>query len=329
MSFNALKVSVIVPVFGVRRYLRECLSSIFAQSLKGFEVIIVDDASTDGSFDVARECAGSLKRDDVSVKIIRHSANKGLPSARNTGLDAAEGKYIFHFDGDDFADPAMLEALFREAEDKGADIVWCDWFLTSSHGDRYMRQPSYSTPAQAVKGMLGGAMKFNVWNKLARRSLYDAYNIRFPEGRPMGEDLTMIKLFAHAKKAAYLPRAFYHYVKYNPGAYSRSYSAEHLSQLKENVADLTAYLRENAPGQYDAELNFLKLEAKFPFLLMDHDRKRFYRLWKEWYPEANQFIRSNGYISRRSRLMQRFADMGVFPLVTLYSKALSALAALR
>lgn len=324
-----INVSVIVPVYGVRQYLGKCLASIFAQSLKGFEVIIVDDASTDGSLDVAKECVACLNRDDIHVRIIRHDLNKGLPSARNTGLDAAKGKYIFHFDGDDFADHSMLEALHDEAEDKGADIVWCDWFLTSSRGERYMRQPGYSTSTEAINGMLGGAMKFNVWNKLVRRSLYDTNNIRFPERRAMGEDLTMIKLFAHADKVSYLPRAFYHYVKYNSGAYSRNYNAEHLSQLRENVCDLSAYLQERAPGQFDIELNLLKLEVKFPFLLMAHDRKRFYGLWKEWYPEANRFISANRYISLRSRMIQQLACMGLFPLVTLYSKALNAVNALQ
>lgn len=318
-----IKVSVIVPIFGVRDYIAKCLESIFNQTLKNFEIILVDDASTDGSLEIAQHCIDSLKRKDISVKIIRHAQNKGLPSTRNSGLSKVSGKYVFHFDSDDYADAEMLETLVDEAELKQADIVWCDWYLTTSNGDRYMRQPSLSSADEAVKAMLGGAMKFNVWNKLIRKKLYDTSGIKFPDGQAMGEDMTIIKLFSKATVVSYVPKAFYHYVKTNPNAYSQTYNESHLRQLRANVADLENYLGHHATSSYAKEINFFKLEVKFPFLLMKDNRKFFFRLWKSWYPEADLFIGNNPYISSRSNMVQKLANKNLFPLVTLYANLLN------
>ena len=93
-----------------------------------------------------------------------HRQNKGLPAARNTGLAEASGEYIFHCDSDDFMELDMLESLYNKAKGCEADVVWCDFFLSFEKSERYMKQPEYTTPIDAVKAMLSGRMKFNVWN---------------------------------------------------------------------------------------------------------------------------------------------------------------------
>lgn len=105
--------------------------------------------------------------------------------------------------------------------------------------ERYMKQPAYDTAIDALKGILSGAMKYNVWNKLVRRQLYTANNIRFPEGHSMGEDMTMIQLFACAGSVCYLPRAFYHYVRLNTNAFTQAKGStvnkRHLEDVKYNA----------------------------------------------------------------------------------------------
>ncbi len=320
-----IKVSVIVPVYGVEKFIARCIESILNQTLRGIELIIVDDATKDRSMQIADSVIRNHKGILPDIRIVRHEANKGLPDARNTGLSAARGEYVFHFDSDDYADPGMLAMLYDTAKCEDADIVWCDWFLTTENGDRYMKQPSYSSPDEAVRGMLGGAMKFNVWNKLVRRHLYESSSVEFPSGLGMGEDLTMIRLFANATRAVYVPMAFYHYVKTNTGAFSNTYSEKHLRQLRKNVHSLSCYLKEKFGNAYDTEIEFLKLEVKFPFLLMK-DHKRFHKLWREWYPESNRFIKRNRYISSRSRYIQLFAKSGWFGVIRFYSFLLDKVA---
>lgn len=311
-----IKVSVIIPVYKVAPFIRRCAQSLMNQTLPEVEFIFVDDASPDESIDILTQVLADYPT--RITRIIHHDCNRGLPAARNTGLAQAHGEYVFHCDSDDFVEPTMLEDMYAAAKAVNADAVWCDWYLSMSQSERYMPQPQYFTSTDAVKSMLGGGMKFNVWNKLVRRSLYMQNHIRFPEGRAMGEDMTMIKLFAVAEKVTYLPKAYYHYVKTNSNAYSRNYTDSNLMQLRGNVDDLSEWLRLRFGEKYSRELEFLKLEVKFPFLLMDN-RKRFYAKWREWYPEANAFISRNKNISLRSRMIQQLAAAGLFSLVTLYS----------
>lgn len=311
-----IKVSIIIPVYNVALFVERCVRSLFSQTLKEIEFIFVDDATPDESIPIIKRVAEEFP--DRKYIIVSHRENKGLPSARNTGLKYARGEYIFHCDSDDFIDCNMMESLYTAAVGNNADIVWCDWYLSMSECERVMKEPLIPTSEMAVKTMLGGGMKFNVWNKLVRRAVYSENNIEFPDGRGMGEDLTMIKLFASAQKIVYIPTAFYHYVKTNNNAYSRNYTENHLIQLKENVDELCRWLDTRCGDKYSLEMQLLKLEVKFPFLLMD-DKVKFYKKWKEWYPEANAYIFKNKYISFRSRMIQKFAAVNQFWIVSLYS----------
>ena len=218
---ESILISVIVPVYNVERFITRCVCSLFAQTMDaGVEFIFVDDATPDSSIEALQNCLRQYPQRQKQVKLLRHSVNKGLPAARNTGLQAATGTYIYHCDSDDYLESDALESMYNAAMCQEADIVWCDWFLSFEKKERYMKQPAYDTAIDALKGILSGAMKYNVWNKLVRRQLYTANNIRFPEGHSMGEDMTMIQLFACAGSVCYLPRAFYHYVRLNTNAFT-------------------------------------------------------------------------------------------------------------
>ena len=311
-----MKVSVIIPIYNVSRFIERCAASLMQQTLDEVEYIFVNDATPDDSITLLRSVLERYPNRAAQVKIIEHAQNKGLPAARNTGLAVTTGEYVFHCDSDDYVEPTMLEVLYNAAKEKDADIVWCDWFLTFAQNERYMKQPMFDTPMEALKAMLSGGMKYNVWNKLAKRSLYVNNGIEFPAGYGMGEDMTMMLLFAHAKSVAYVPRAFYHYVKLNTGAFSQTYSDRHLVELKHNVQRTATYLQAAVSDDIEAELAFFKLEAKFPFLITDKRSK--YRLWSEWYPEANRYIPVNRNVSARSRWLQWAAWKGQWWIVWLH-----------
>lgn len=317
------KVSVIIPIYKVERFVGRCARSLMEQTLREVEYIFVNDATPDGSMAVLNSVIACYPDKRSYIKIVNHTENRGLPAARNTGLSMATGEYVFHCDSDDFVDPHMLESLYDEAHRTDADIVWCDWFLTFENAERYMKQPSCDTPMEALKAMLGGDMKYNVWNKLVKRSLYVENDILFPAGYGMGEDMTMMLLFAHAQRVTYLPKAFYHYVKINANAFSQTYSDRHLEELRHNVQNTESRLKELFGDTLEQEISFLKLEAKFPFLLSDDKRKR--KLWHEWYPEANRYILCNHSISARSRIIQWCAWKHLDIVVSIYQWLLNRL----
>ena len=311
-----MKVSVIIPVYRVEKFIEKCAASLFSQTLDDVEFIFVDDASPDNSMAVLKKCIQQYPQRKAQIRMLVHKENKGLPAARNTGLAAASGEYVFHCDSDDFVEPDMLETLYDEAKKKDADIVWCDWYLSFEHNERYMKQPDYATPMEALKAMLAGLMKFNVWNKLVRRRLHVDNQIAFPAGYAMGEDMTMMLLFAVAGRVAYIPQAFYHYVKLNTEAYSQNFSLNHLESVKHNIRTVELFLHSRLGNALDLEIACMKLEAKFPFLMSD--RKEMYRLWERTYPEANAYILRNHYISRRRRWVQWCAAKRLWFLVRLH-----------
>ncbi|WP_277234691.1 glycosyltransferase family 2 protein [Phocaeicola salanitronis] len=311
-----MKVSVIIPVYRVEKFIEKCAASLFSQTLDDVEFIFVDDASPDNSMALLEKCIQQYPQRKAQIRMLVHKENKGLPAARNTGLAVASGEYVFHCDSDDFVEPDMLETLYDEAKKKDADIVWCDWYLSFEHNERYMKQPDYATSMEALKAMLAGLMKFNVWNKLVRRRLYADNQIVFPAGYAMGEDMTMMLLFAVAGRVVYVPQAFYHYVKLNTEAYSQNFSLNHLESVKHNIRTVELFLHSRLGNVLDLEIACMKLEAKFPFLMSD--RKEMYRLWERTYPEANAYILRNHYISRRRRWVQWCAAKQLWFLVRLH-----------
>lgn len=312
------KVSVIIPIYKVEAFIGRCATTLMEQTLREVEYIFVDDATPDRSIKVLEEVIARYPERREQVRIVHHETNKGLPAARNTGLAVATGEYIFHCDSDDYVELTMLEELYHAAKTQEADIVWCDWYLTFAESERYMKQPCFGTPMEALKAMLSGGMKYNVWNKLVRRSLYTDNHIAFPAGYGMGEDMTMMMLFAHAKKVAYVPKAYYHYIKTNTNAFSQTYSDKHLVELKHNVQRIISYMQEECGGALEKELNFFKLDVKFPFLIAGQ-----YKRWEEWYPEANTYILQNKTVSARTRYIQWFASKRQYWIVRMYSYILN------
>ena len=288
-----------------------------SQTLADVEFIFVNDSTPDDSINILQSVLDQYPERKSDVTILTHTENKGLPSARNTGLQHAKGKYIFHCDSDDYVESSMLEEMCGFAVENNLDIVWADWYLSMSNSERYMSMPDFNSPEKAMKAMLSGGMKYNVWNKLVRTSLYTDNSIQFPSGYGMGEDLTMIKLFVFADKVAHLPKAYYHYNKTNSTAFSQSYSERHLCELQYNIEDISKFILCKFGDEYEREIAFLKLEAKFPFLLFPDTNK--IKIWKSWYPEANKYIKQNRYITTRNRMLQQWASKDLWFLVKGYN----------
>jgi glycosyltransferase involved in cell wall biosynthesis len=205
------KISVIVPVYNVEKYLRQCLDSILNQTFKDFECICVNDGSTDNSLQILNEYANK----DSRIKIISQE-NKGLAGARNTGVKNANTKYLTFIDSDDWVDDKYLELLYTEIERTKSDISCCNL------KKYYQKENSYvsdSTPQER---------KFNITDldsvkirkgyeqpcatvKIYKKSFMDSNNLCFFEGF-INEDAPFSAFcFAFAKKVSYIDNELYFY----------------------------------------------------------------------------------------------------------------------
>ena len=315
-----MKVSVIIPVYKVENYIERCVRSLMEQTLGDVEFLFVDDASPDNSMEIVRKVVAEYDR---NVRFLIHEKNKGLPAARNTGLEAATGEYIYHCDSDDWPERTLLEKMVTAAESAEADFAYCDFYLSFSDKERYMSQPSYADTMELLeKGFLAGMLKYNVWNKLIRRKIYIDNGLRFPEGFTNGEDLTIIKVLRMANKVVHVPEALYHYNRTNENAITKVYSEKHFEDIKANTDDVIRFLTEH-PVTHLEYLEYFKLSQKLP-LLFSQSRQQ-YRLWQQWYPDANGYIQKNREWPFRTRMVQQLAAWHLYPLVRLYGWAVDHL----
>ncbi len=309
-------VTIIIPIYKVEKYIEQCAVSLFEQTLECIEYVFVDDCSPDQSIAVLEGVLLRYSHRKQDVKVVRHASNRGLPCARNSGLAIASGEYIFHCDSDDWLEKDAIEKMYLKAQQQQADIVWCDWFLSFKDNERYMSERGQEEPMACLIAMLSGSMKFNVWNKLVKRSLYCNNEIRFPDGYGMGEDMTMIKLFVFGRKIAYIPAALYHYVQLNANAYTKNRSENSLLQIEHNANDLFKFIDMHHGDKLRREVLFFKLNIKLPFLISN--RISSYKKWLDWYPEANGHIWQNKMLPVRTRLIQYAALHRQFWILKLY-----------
>ncbi len=203
-------ISVIVAVYNVAKWMRKCIEGILAQTFLNFELILVDDGSTDESPSICDEYACQ----DNRIRVI-HKTNGGVASARQVGLEAAQGEYVIHVDPDDWSEPDMLEKMYRYARETQSDMLICDFWMEFQNGRprHYFTQNTGSLDgASLFSDLIHNRIYGSVWNKLIKRELLVQNGIHFPVGLNYCEDLYVTAWCATlAKKIAYLPEAFYHY----------------------------------------------------------------------------------------------------------------------
>lgn len=301
-----MKFSIIMPVYNAEKVLLMSLESIRAQRCRDLELVFVEDGSTDGSVGVLEAFAAQA---DFPCHIVSQPQNGGVAAARNRGLAAACGEYLAFVDADDRIEPEALEEAVRAIEATGGDvdIVGWDWTLGFEKNGRYMRQADYDTPLQALKNLMGGTMRWNLWLFAVRRELLLEHDIHFIDGANMGEDMMlMLKAFSQARKIVQLHKPLYRYNAVSETSLSRQFSPERRREISENLTEAEQYLR---AGAYATELEpyfqYLKLYLKLPLLISaDHSH---YEIWYNWFPEANAYAMGNKALPLRTRLLQRMA----------------------
>lgn len=238
------KVSVICPVYNAERFLRRSVDTVLSQTLRDIELILVDDGSTDGSGMICDEYASS----DTRVKVV-HKSNGGVSSARQAGMDQAEGEYFIHIDSDDWADKEWLEKMYVTALRENADVVCCDFYQVFKDRRELSRQchPEYSQKMIA-EAVAGGSMAHSLWNKLIRRSVFNGFGLRFPAGMTVAEDaLVCQSLFIRGVRCAFCEGVYYYYDRFsNVSSLTRSKYRSSLDSVC-----LCVTLLEKTPGDED------------------------------------------------------------------------------
>lgn len=265
------KVSIIIPVYKVETTIHKCLDSFLAQTLKEWEIVLVDDGSPDRSGQICDEYATK----DSRFRII-HQQNAGVSAARQAGLETVTGEYVIHSDPDDWVEPQMLEELYRKAVAEDADIVICDMY--KDFGDKclyYKQDVTDTNPHSILNDMFRNNIHGSCCNKLIKHSCINKYEAKFPKGVNYCEDVCfLVQLLKHNIKVTYLNKAFYHYVQ-NQGSITNAYTIETLKTHQQYVQFLAEQLPEDSLPVVTSK-EFVKKLAYRNAVLSNSDFKKLY-----------------------------------------------------
>lgn len=299
---NNKLISVIVPVYNVRPYLKRCIDSIIAQTYSNLEILLVDDGSTDGS----GELCDAYARQDARVQVI-HKKNGGQASARNEALRRAVGDFICFADSDDYLDVRMIEVLHRDLTETNADaaVVGFQKFSDAQPPKEGRQAATLKclTNMQAIQSILQTEEIGDfAWNKMYRRKLMEGF--LYPEGRVLEDMGSTYLLLEKCQLIVYRPAELYYY-------YQRENSTLHLRKQKfyEDKWDMGCqryrYIREKYPDMLENDAAMMKIvEHCYPYLRKDERRKaEMERFLQEFRTEAEGLLDS-GFM-RKYRLLKQ------------------------
>ena len=238
-------VSVVVPVYNVDRYLKNCLDSIIEQTYKNIEIIIIDDGSTDNSNEICQHYALNDKR----IMLIRQE-NRGLGPSRNLGIEYARGEYIAFIDSDDWWEKSTVEKLVNAATINNADLVYMNFYYTYINDDDSI---AYERPFIQYNSF-GGVSNANekpeiifspdarIWSKMYRRSLFVDNDIKMP-AHPYEDFPVMPLLILKAKRICQVHECLYHYRCNRCGSLSRDFAYQRyvIDGIRDLYNNFTAY----------------------------------------------------------------------------------------
>ena len=236
------KASIIIPVYNVEDYLEKCLDSAISQTLKDIEIIVVNDESTDNSPHIIHTYA---KKDPRIVVIDQE--NRGLGGARNSGIEAARGEYLFFLDSDDYIASETLETLCHHAKEYDLDMVVFNYTKVDERGNPIITTDFGNTILsrdEAFRKILSLKTSPMACNKLYKKYLFADFNIRYPE-KFLHEDINIAyKLGWHAEKVGFVDKSFYYWLT-RTGSITQRFTFDHINDVISSLLQIKQFLQEH------------------------------------------------------------------------------------
>lgn len=251
------RISIIVPIYNVQDFLAECINSLLAQNHDNYEILLIDDGSTDNSTAIATEYQNNYP----ALCILFQKPNGGLSDARNFGIEQASGDYLMFVDSDDFLAKDTLDKLHDEINRSNADIISFGMIRTFENGTKERNIPPILDGTEGILSLHQGYLPLNkimpnACNKLFKTSLFKQHNIRFPKGLWYEDLATIPKLFYFANSISFINTYLYHY-RGREGSITSTYNPKVMDSFIA-LAQLTDFFdKKNALSLVQEELNRL------------------------------------------------------------------------
>lgn len=236
-------VSLMIPVYGAEAYIERCIRSVLEQTYDHLEVIVVNDATPDGSIALLERLIQGHRRAGA-FRIIHQSTNRGVAAARQTALEVSRGEYLMWLDSDDYlADKQIISNWIELALSSGAELVSADYIADYKRRERYFSVKPYTDPRAFALGILRGETQGFMWNKLIKRSaLAQGYWI---EGENILEDVAILlpTLLAMKGKVAHLPLPATHYIQYNEHSLVTKMNRRKIDEVARGLRRIRSFLQ--------------------------------------------------------------------------------------
>lgn len=311
------KVSVIIPVYGVEKYIERCARSLFEQTLDDIEFIFVNDCTPDNSISILETTLSEYPNRKHQVRIINQPRNMGAAQARKDGILAADGEYVIQCDSDDWVDPNMYFDMLKQAETTGADLVMCKK-INMSDGKRNttITDTIVDNKEQMISLIISGKTSVSLCCRLVRKQLFLDKRFIFPSSHMKEDTVISAQLAYLSNKSTSVDGPYYYYFS-NPNSVCQSITEEacvkRWSESKRNTDVLIKFLgQEKILNQYSSELKLLKFQVKgFLLPLLKKDLK-YWKEWKQTYPEINISILFNKKISFGLRMVHLLTLLRIY-----------------
>ena len=275
------KVSVIIPIYGVEKYIERCAISLFEQTLDDIEYIFIDDCTKDNSIEILCKVLGRYPNRKKQTRIEKMLTNSGLPAVRQHGIQLATGDYIIHCDSDDWVDIHAYEKMYNRAIEGNYDIVYCDYFRCVDSRFKVVRQANIKNNKEYIQKILCLDMAACVWNKLINRNFYLKNDINNRKDIIMGEDLlTMLPLLYKTTRIAKVDIPLYYYV-YNPNSIVNNIKEKNIENVKDIVEIFENFFSQDKILLKSLSIYKYKQKALFLFFSDNNIRKKYFNLWND------------------------------------------------
>ncbi len=312
-----MKVSILVPIYGVEKYIERCARSLFNQTYDNIEYIFVDDCTKDRSLEVLQSVIESFPNRIDQVKIVRHHENLGLAGARNTALDNATGDYVWHIDSDDEILPESVELLCQKANESDADIVIFDVEHKLINGNTYIEHSNIGDGRYGHYGaILERRTPVYLVAHFVKREIAVREDVRPVKGINYGEDfLVTPRISFYASNVSYIQKPLYIYHHANEGSYTNNMTRRNIDNLIAAFDVLRKFFIEKLGAETASELiNRGEIMNKLTIsLVCSYDDFGYVKGLYPWLRNGN-----DGFLKSHHRLLWFFLKRNNFSVIKIY-----------
>ena len=319
------KVSILVPIFNVEKYIERCARSLFEQTYEDLEFIFVDDCSPDGSVTVLRDIVKEYPNRAQQVSIIRHEYNRGIAASRNSAIEHAIGEYFCIVDSDDWMEKDAISLFVEKQTSANADIVYGNALMHTPEGVSVLKEREYKDKHEMMLyySRFTPCYTMVLWRRLIRASLFRDHGIRAIDGLNYSEDKHLLaKLAYYAKRVSHLDAVVYHYNRMNEQSLVAAASKDSfpLSAHRQEIGNMQAvvdFFRDKSEVYYSESGRAL---LRFQRLCMEEalsasSRTGFYAMVEYINHSEPTFWNSIGWDSWKRVLYGNYYYMKFFPKV--------------